>query len=130
MNAKPYIRPVSRYRWFLRQPRYLRYMAREISCVFVAAYALLLLVALKRLGDGREAFEAFLQWLGGPTSLLLHLLVLGFALYHSTSWFNVTPKAMPVQVGEAFLPGRWIILAHYAAWIAASLLVLMLAGVF
>lgn len=128
MNGKPFVRKVPRYTWYLRQPRYLRYMAREVSCIFIAAYCVLLLVALKRLGDGRAAFEGFLESLATPASMAFHLVVLAFVLYHSTSWFNVTPKAMPVQMGNEFLPGRFIVAAHYAAWIAVSVLLLYLAG--
>jgi len=91
---------------------------------------LILLVALRRLSEGREAWEAFLQNLTGPAGVLLQLVILVFAVYHSTSWFNVTPKAMPVQVGENFLPGGVIIGAHYAAWLAVTLAVLFLAGAF
>jgi fumarate reductase subunit C len=56
------------------------------------------------------------------------LVVLAFSVHNATSWFNVTPKAMPVQIGEEFLPGKFIVLAHYAVWIVASLAVLFLAG--
>ena len=129
-NGKPYIREVSRYRWYFSSPRYLRYMAREVTCVFIGLHALMLLVALRRLSEGREAWEAFLQNLTGPAGVLLQLVILVFAVYHSTSWFNVTPKAMPVQVGENFLPGGVIIGAHYAAWLAVTLAVLFLAGAF
>lgn len=129
-HGKPYVREVPRYGWFLRHPRYLRYMAREVTCVFIAIHAVLLLVAMRRLSQGREAWEDFLQALTAPAGVALQLLILAFAVYHSTSWFNVTPKAMPVQVGGKFLPGAVIIGAHYAGWVAASLAVLLLAGVF
>ena len=129
-HGKPYVREVSRYRWFLRNPRYMRYMAREVTCVFIALHAMVLLVALKRLSEGREAWETFLDNLTAPVGVQLQLLILAFAVYHSTSWFNVTPKAMPVQIGEKFLPGSVIIGAHYAGWLVASLAVLFLAGVF
>lgn len=129
-NGKPYVREVPRFGWFFRHPRYLRYMAREVTCVFIGLHALILLVALRRLSEGREAWEAFLQNLTGPAGVLLQLVILAFAVYHSTSWFNVTPKAMPVQVGEKFLPGAVIIGAHYAAWFAVSIAVLFLAGAF
>lgn len=129
-TGKPYVREVPRHSWFLRQPRYLRYMAREVTCVFIAIHALILLVGLKRLSEGREAWEGFLQSLTAPAGVVLQLLILAFAVYHSTSWFNVTPKAMPVQIGEKFLPGAVIVGAHYAGWIAASLALLALAGVF
>ena len=90
-NGKPYVREVSRYGWFLRNPRYRRYMAREVTCVFIGLHALILLVALKRLSEGREAWEAFLHNLTGPAGVVLQLVILAFAVYHSTSWFNVTP---------------------------------------
>jgi len=128
-NGKPYVREVSRYGWFLGNPRYMRYMAREVTCVFIAVHAVILLVALRRLSEGREAWEGFLQNLTGPAGVTLQLVVLAFAVYHSTSWFNVTPKAMPVLIGENFLPGAVIVGAHYAAWLITSLAVLFLAGV-
>jgi fumarate reductase subunit C len=130
MTGKPYIRDVPRFRWFLRQPRYMRYMAREVTCIFIGAYAVVLLVALQRLAEGRQAYEAFLQALASPVSMVFHLVVLVFALYHTTSWFNVTPKAMPIQAGEDFLPGAVIVGAHYAAWLIVSVALLFLAGVF
>ena len=129
-NGKPYVREVSRYGWFLRNPRYRRYMAREVTCVFIGLHALILLVAFKRLSEGREAWEAFLHNLTGPAGVVLQLVILAFAVYHSTSWFNVTPKAMPVQIGEQFLPGAVIVGAHYAAWLIATVAVLFLAGAF
>ena len=102
----------------------------EVLTCYPGLHALILLVALRRLSEGREAWEAFLQNLTGPAGVLLQLVILVFAVYHSTSWFNVTPKAMPVQIGENFLPGAVIIGAHYAAWLAVTLAVLFLAGAF
>ena len=130
MTRRPFTRELSRTRWYFRQPRYLRYMAREVTCVFVGAYALMLVVGLERLSEGRAAWEAFLQALTRPGSIVFHVVALAFALYHSTSWFNVTPKAMPVQIGEQFLPGGVIVGAHYAGWLLVSIVVLLLAGVF
>lgn len=130
MTGKPYVRAIPRFSWFFRQPRYLRYMVREITCLFIGAYAVLLVVGLRRLAEGREAYEGFLQALSGPASLIFHLVVLVFALYHTFSWFNVTPKAMPVQVGEDFLPDEIIIGAHYAVWLVVSAALLYLAGAY
>ena len=130
VTRRPYVRETPRFRWMFRHPRYLRYMAREVTCVFIGAYAVLLLFALARLAEGKEAYEAFLQALGSPAGIAFQVLVLVFALYHTVSWFNVTPKAMPIQRGEEFVPGGIIIGAHYAGWIALSVVVLVLAGVF
>ena len=42
----------------------------------------------------------------------------------------MTPKAMPIQRGEEFVPAIIIAGAHYVLWIVLSLLILLLAGVF
>jgi len=129
MSRKPYIRPVSTTSWWLVQPRYIRYMAREVSCVLIGAYSAVVIIGLLRLSEGATAWNAFLDCLQKPTSVAFHLLALAFALYHTTTWFNVTPKAMPVQLGETQLPGGLIIGAHYAGWIAVSVVILFLVGV-
>ena len=128
MSRKPFVREVSKTRWYFKHPRYLRYMSREVTCVFIGAFALLLLCAVERLSQGQAAYESFLAALKGPWSALGLLIVLIFAVHNTTSWFNVTPKAMPVQMGEEFLPGKFIVAAHYAVWILASLVVLFFAG--
>jgi fumarate reductase subunit C len=119
-----------KFRWFFRHPRYLRYMAREVTCIFIGAYTLLLLVGLMRLSEGQAAYEAFLLALRSPASIAFHVLALAFSVYNTVTWFNVTPKALPVQIGEEFLPGGVITGVHYLAWGVLSLAVLLMAGVF
>jgi fumarate reductase subunit C len=123
---KPYVRPLSKTSWFLTQPRYLRYMAREVTCLFIFAYTFLLIMGLRRLAEGQAEFDAFVQALGSAPGVLFNLAVLIAAVYHSTTWFNVTPQAMPIQRGEEFVPGKIIVGAHYALWAVVSLIVLVL----
>ena len=130
MTRKPYRRDVPPFRWFLHQPRYIRYMLREFSCLFIGGWTLLLVCGLKSLSEGREAYDALLARLGSPASVVFLVIALGFALYHSITWFNLTPKALPVQVGEDFLPDGVIAGAHFAAWGLLSVIVLVLAGAF
>jgi fumarate reductase subunit C len=129
MSRKPYVREVSKTGWYLKHPRYMRYMSREVTCIFIGAFALLMLCTLERLSKGPEAFESFLAALKGPWGFLGLAIVFLFAVHNATSWFNVTPKAMPVQIGEEFLAGKYIVGAHYAVWAVASLAVLFFAGV-
>ena len=126
MSRKPYVREVSKTTWFLSQPRYKRYMAREVTCIFIFAYTFLLIVALKRVAEGPEAFQGFLNALHSPLGVLFNVAVLVAAVYHSISWFSVTPQAMPIQRGEEFVPGNLIVNAHYGAWAVVSLIVLFL----
>lgn len=130
MSRKPFVRRLSKTSWFLRQPRYMRYMAREVTCIFIGAYTIVLVLLVKRLSEGQAAYEAFLQALASPVSIFFHLVALAFALYHSVQWFNVTPQAMPIQRGEEFLPGGVILGVHYGGWVVVSLAVLFLTGVF
>ena len=129
MSRKPFVRPVSKTGWWLKHPRYMRYVSREVTCVFIGAFALLMLCTLERLSKGPEAYASFIAAIQSPMSVIGMLLVLIFALHNATSWFNVTPKALPVQIGEEFLAGKYIIGAHYAVWAIASLVVMFFAGV-
>jgi fumarate reductase subunit C len=130
MNRNPLVREVPPTSWFFRHPRYLRYMSREITCIFIAAYCVLLVVGLHRLANGPEAWEGFLLGLRGADSIVFHMLALAAAFYHAATWFNATQKAMPLQIGEDFVPGNLISGAHYVAWAVLSFVVLYLAGVF
>ncbi|MBL8529228.1 MAG: hypothetical protein JNL68_16200 [Burkholderiales bacterium] len=130
MSRKPYVREFANTTWFFRQARYMRYIGREVTCIFIGAYTLLLVCAVMRLSEGQAAYEAFLEALRSPASILFQLVALAFALYHTFTWFNVTPQAMPIQRGEEFLPGSIILGAHYGGWVVLSLVVLFLAGVF
>jgi fumarate reductase subunit C len=130
MSRKPLVRECPPTTWYFRQPRYLRYMSREITSIFIAAYCVLLVVGLQRLSQGPAAWEGFLLALRSPDSIVFHLLALTAAFYHAATWFNATQKAMPIQIGEGFVPGNIISGAHYAAWAVLSVAILFLAGVF
>jgi len=125
MSHKPYVREISKTTWFLSQPRYKRYMAREVTCIFILAYTFLLICALGSLADGPDAFQEFLNSLRSPWGVLFNLAVLVVTAYHSLSWFVVTPQAMPIQRGEEFVPDNIIVNAHYGAWAVVSLIILI-----
>jgi len=129
MSRKPYVREITS-EWIFRHPRYVRYMVREFSCLFIGGWTLMLVWGLQQLSEGPAAWAAFLECLKSPASIIFHFLALGFALYHSVTWFNLTPKALPLQLGETFVPDGVIAGAHFAGWAAVSLAVLYFAGVF
>ena len=130
MSRKPLIRKYPPTTWYFGQARYLRYMAREVTSIFIGAYCVLLVVGLQRLSTGQTAWEGFLLALRSPASIVFQFLCLVAAVYHAATWFNATQKAMPLQIGEDFVPGNVISGAHYVVWILLSLAVLYLAGAF
>jgi fumarate reductase subunit C len=111
--------------WYHRLPWYRAYLIREATCFVVIAYALLLLVGLWRLGQGREAFDAWRQALASPPALVWHLVVLAGFGYHAWTWFEVMPKTLPfVKVGGQRLTDGAIIRLGATAAALASLALL------
>jgi len=92
--VKTYTRPMSG--WWRRNPYYLRYMLREASCVFITAYALVLLLGLFCLSQGKESFDRWLGGLASPLSIAFHVLGFVVVLYHAWTWFKVMPRTMAV----------------------------------
>ena len=128
MSRRPYIRKVKRS-WWLRRRRYVVYMVRELTSLFVGFYCAVLVVGLWRLGQGRAAWEGFLAALSSPLGVLFQLVCLAFAVYHSVTWFALTPKAMPLAVRGELVPDKAIVGLHYGAWALVSVIVLIAAGV-
>jgi fumarate reductase subunit C len=119
---KTYVRPV-RWNWWTRNPYYVWYMLREASCVFIIAYALVLLMGLLRLSQGSAAYQGWLESLSHPAAIAFHMVALPLVLYHSWTWFKVMPKTMPYTR----VPDRVIIVSGVIAAIVASLVLLALA---
>ncbi|MEO8133957.1 MAG: fumarate reductase subunit C, partial [Betaproteobacteria bacterium] len=93
-DRRPYVRSMDG--WWKRDSYFIGYMAREATAVFVAAYAVVLLVGLVRLSQGQAAWDGWLQGLKSPLSLLFHLVLLATFVYHTWSWFNIMPKTLPI----------------------------------
>jgi fumarate reductase subunit C len=129
MSRKPYVREMTS-EWIFRHPRYVRYMLREFSCLFIGGWTLMMVWGLSQLAEGPQAWAAFLEFLKSPASIAFHLAALAFATYHSVTWFNLTPKALPLQVGEDFVPDAAISGAHFGAWAVLSLAILYFSGAF
>jgi len=125
-----YVRPVSKTSWYLARRSYTVHMLQELTSIFVGIFALILLWGLSAVAAGPEAYQQFLESLTGPGMVLLLWVTTVVMFYHAVAWFSVTPKAMPIQRGEEFVPGSVIAGAHYVVWIVLSVLVLLLAGVF
>lgn len=130
MSRYPYVREVSPTTWYFRAPRYMRYMTREVTSIFIGIFTVIMLVGLSRLSEGQAPYEDFLAALNNPFSVIFLFLALAFALYNSFTWFNVAPKAMPIQVGEELMPDIVVAGGHYILWAILSVVILIWAGIF
>ena len=110
--------------WWLRRPNYFKFMMRELSAVFVAIFLVGLLVQVRRIAEGPEAYAAVLETLRSPGWILFHVVALGFAIFHSVTWFNLTGVVQVVRVGERQVPPGLVAGAALAAWGVVSLVLL------
>ena len=55
MSRNPYVRPVSKTTWYMRNGRYRKYMLREVTCLLVGFYSFLAIFALAILAGGAVA---------------------------------------------------------------------------
>jgi fumarate reductase subunit C len=130
MSRQPYVRPFSKTTWYMRNGRYKVYMLREMTCLLVGFYAFLTIFALAALAAGADQWNHFLASQQNPAMIAFHAFALLYFLFYQTfAWFELAPKAMPVQLGEKKLPGSTIVIAHYVAWAVLSAFIFWLAGV-
>lgn len=108
--------------WWLRTPAYVRFVIRELTSVFIAAYLVLFLILLQRIGAGPPAYATYLRWLSSPIVLGFHLVALAAAVYHTITWLNLTPLALVVRVGGHRVPPAAIIAVNVVAWLLVSML--------
>ena len=93
--------------WFLKRAGYRRFMAREMTAFAMAAFLVYLLYWLRAIGDGYTAFVQMVELTRNPVTVTLLALAFGAMLYHSITWFNLTPKIMPMYVAEEKIPDVW-----------------------
>ena len=111
--------------WWLKNPRYFLFMIREVTSVFIAIFLVVLLAELYQLSRGPDAYAAFVERLRSPGWILFHVVALGFALYHSVTWFNLTGVVQVVRMGERQVPPVLVVSGAFAAWGAVSLVILL-----
>ena len=117
-----YIRKVPNTWWLKRKPYFL-FIVRELTSVAVAGYCAFLLYLMYELREGPGAYSAAIGLIKSPVSVILHAVGLLLVLYHTITWFNVTPKVLVFHLGEERVPAVVIAGAHYAGWLATSALV-------
>ncbi len=118
-KTKEYIRPMPA-NWWMMKKTFVLFIVRELTCVFVGGYALFLLVLVAR----RDEPQAFVDWLNSPLLIVLQIIALPMVLYHSITWFNLTPKVMVVWRGEERVSPLLIAGANYVAWAIISIVIL------
>ena len=114
--------------WWLSSRNYFLFMVREVSALFVALFVVSYLVGLYRLYQGEAQYTAYLESLQTPFAGLSFVVILVFALYHTVSWFSLTPIVMVVRLGNRVIPPRLVLLTNYLVWLVLSGILFYLLG--
>jgi fumarate reductase subunit C len=109
--------------WWLRRRSYLLFVIRELTSVFVAWSVVYLFLMIRAVSQGDREYQQFLEFSRTPWMLALNVVTLCLVVFHTITWFSVAPQAMVVQLRGRRVPGRLILLAHYAAWVVLTALV-------
>jgi fumarate reductase subunit C len=109
--------------WWLKNRAYLKFVVRELTSVFVAFFALLYLWQLRALAQGPDAYAQFMARLKTPLFLTVNVVALVFVLYHTITWFNLTPTAMVVRVRGKRVPDKIVAGSNYVVWVLVSAVV-------
>ncbi len=121
-ELKLYRRPIS-FWWWLDRPAYFKFVVRELTCLFVGAFAILTLLQVRAVGEGPEAYAAFAAMLASPAGIGFSVLAFLAAVYHTVTWFPAVQTTIVLRVGEQRVPGSVITGAHMAGWLVVSVVV-------
>lgn len=110
---------VSTFWWLGRWP-YLKFILRELSSISVAYFVVLTLFQIGALVRGPQTYARWEQALRSPLLILLNFIAFAFVMFHTITWFNLTPKAMPLRVGGKKLPDALIAAPNYILWFLVS----------
>jgi fumarate reductase subunit C len=91
-----YRQPVSRL-WWLKKRTYFLFAMRELSCIFVAWFAVFLMIMVFAIGRGEASYQNFMNWAASPVVVVINVVALAFLILHTVTWFMLTPQAMVVR---------------------------------
>ena len=116
--------PKMRLTWWLERPSYVRFMIREVTSVFIAIFLVVLLIEVRKIAQGPEAYAAMVAKLRAPGWIVFHIVALAFALYHTVTWFKLTGVVQVVRVGDRQVPPALVVAGNFVAWVVVSLFIL------
>lgn len=114
-----YRRPVSVF-WWLEKRSYVVFVLRELTSVFVGLVSVLTLLQVRAILAGPEAHAALMARLASPPVAGLLLVALAALVFHSVTWFNLAPRAMPVRLRGRRVPDVLVAGGNFVAWLVLS----------
>lgn len=110
--------------WWLERKPYTLFIVRELSSLFVAAYAIIMMLKLHALSRGPQAWESLMATFSSPGLIVLHVVIFAFVLFHAISWFRLSPLAVELRIGGRKIPDSMIITANVILWLLLSVAII------
>ncbi len=120
--AKTYKLPVPRT-WWLRNRRYLLFILREASSIFLGLFIVQYIVQLALLAAGVGPYDRYMSFIKSPAWVALNIVFLVFAIIHTVTWLSLVPAVTPVRAGKREVPRMGVTAGAIAFWLAVSVLV-------
>lgn len=107
--------------WWLKNPRYLLYMLRELSAVFAALWLVLFMLQLPQIAADPRGWASTVSQ--SPGWILFSLVSLFFVLYHAWTAFTSTGTLVYVRLGKSPTPAGAINGSMLVAWAGATIVI-------
>ena len=87
-------------------------------------HIVLLAILLHKAGQSAETHQNYLDFLWNPGMVVLHFVTAGAALWHTFTWFTLTPKAIVLRVKGWQVPAFALVVPQIGAWAVITGLVI------
>ncbi|OGW57571.1 MAG: hypothetical protein A2Y48_02295 [Nitrospirae bacterium RIFCSPLOW2_12_42_9] len=108
--------------WWLKKGSYFLFILREISSVFVALYAIFLLIQLCALSGGQERYESTAAVFKSGWMIILHVVIWVFVMYNMVTWFRISGRIF----GAKPLSPVLVTISNYIIWLIVSIGIIFL----
>lgn len=125
-QPQPYRPRMSPY-WYMDRWPYLKFMVREASCIFVAYFAVVMLLQIRAIEHGTLAYAHFHHLMSCPAVLILNAIALILIAFHAVTWFALVPRVFIRHMVGPKIPDVFANAPNYGAWFVASLIVALFA---
>jgi fumarate reductase subunit C len=95
-------------------------MVRELSCAFVAYFAVVMLMQIYAISRGADAYAGFEAWLRSPAVLITNGISLIMIAFHAITWFALVPRVFVHHMIGSEIPDVVAMIPNYGAWLVLS----------
>jgi len=105
--------------WWTRTAHYFWYIVREFTAVPLALWMLWFVVEIQRAQNGPKGYYPH----SSTGFVIFSVIVLLFALYHSTTFLSLAGVILHFKVFDRPIPSRLIVLSQFGLWLVASVVI-------